>query len=115
MVDLDSLEGWLIKEKSRGSKFGLDSITGDSNRRWFRVQRMHDEGGGDENKGELALCYFKSRSDRQFRGWIYLRDVNEIAEEHDIIVIVSPARTLRLQAPTRPEHRLWITGLVELC
>lgn len=64
---------------------------------------------------ELALCYFKSITDAEVRGWIYLKDVTEIAENQDIIILTSTARTLHLYAETRAEHNAWVTGLAMLC
>lgn len=64
---------------------------------------------------ELALCYYKSITDPEVRGWIYLKDVTEIAEHQDTIILTSVARTLHLYAPTRAQHNEWVTGLAKLC
>jgi len=109
-VDIESLEGWLFKEKARGSRW---TIPGD-NKRWFKVQRVE----GSEDDGELALCYYKNASSKEPRGWVFLKDVVEITEEAEDsrpgIVIVHPARTLRLRASTRAEHRLWFSSVKQI-
>ncbi|CAM9177290.1 unnamed protein product, partial [Choristocarpus tenellus] len=105
---VEALEGYLIKEKSQGRAWS--GLTGDSNKRYFKVQQIEVGGGG-----EWALCYYKNRSDADIRGWIYLHDVKEISEEQDIIRVKSAARTLLLTAQTRAEHRLWVVGIAKLC
>lgn len=67
--------------------------------------------GGDE----LALCYYKNIADPVVRGWIYLKDMTEIAEIQDTMILTSVARTLYLYAQTRAEHNVWVTGLAKLC
>lgn len=104
-IDIDTLEGWLEKEKSRG-KF---SFLGDTTKRWFKVQAA--EGVEDE----LVLCYFKSNKDSQPRGWIYLSDVLEVHDTPSKLTLITPSRELRLRASTRAEQRLWGRGLRELC
>lgn len=64
---------------------------------------------------DLALCYYKHAEDPEVRGWVYLRDITEIAEEKDTMIISSTARTFHLYAETRAEHNRWVTGLVKLC
>lgn len=64
---------------------------------------------------ELALCYYKNAADPEVRGWIYLRDMTEIAEDQDTVILTSVVRTLHLYAPTRAEHNMWVTGLAKLC
>eukprot|EP00611_Tribonema_gayanum_P028838 TRINITY_DN7535_c0_g1_i1.p1 TRINITY_DN7535_c0_g1~~TRINITY_DN7535_c0_g1_i1.p1 ORF type:complete len:765 (-),score=132.23 TRINITY_DN7535_c0_g1_i1:198-2492(-) len=111
-VDISALEGWLYKEKSK-TMWG--SIGGDSNKRWFQVVQL-EPGEAAAGERELALCYSHSPDDKDFKGWVYLKDVSEISEiGSDFMIISSPARTLRLAAQTRAEHRLWITALCRLC
>lgn len=64
---------------------------------------------------ELALCYYKNIEDPHIRGWIYLKDVTQIAEDKDTMTVSSVARTLHLYAQTRAEHNRWVTGLAKLC
>lgn len=64
---------------------------------------------------ELALCYYKNKTDSQVRGWIYLDDMTEIAENQDTIILRSAARTLYLYAQTKAEHNAWVIGLAKLC
>lgn len=64
---------------------------------------------------ELALCYYKNISDPEVRGWIYLKDMTEIAENQDTMILTSVARTLHLYAQTRAQHNVWVTGLAKLC
>lgn len=64
---------------------------------------------------ELALCYYKNIADPEVRGWIYLKDMTEIAEIQDTIILTSVARTLYLYAQTRAQHNVWVTGLAKLC
>eukprot|EP00904_Undaria_pinnatifida_P004652 jgi/Undpi1/14188/HiC_scaffold_9.g03837.m1 len=106
MADASMLQGYLMKEKSKMSL--LHGLTGDINKRYFRVRTIE---GGDE----LALCYYKNIADPVVRGWIYLKDMTEIAEIQDTIILTSVARTLYLYAQTRAEHNLWVTGLAKLC
>ncbi|CAM9207865.1 unnamed protein product, partial [Discosporangium mesarthrocarpum] len=106
MVDVSDLQGYLMKEKSKTGL--LNGLTGDSNKRYFKVQKIE---GGEE----WALCYYKNRLDNGIRGWIYLRDLKEISEDGDIMKFASAARTLFLSAQTRAEHRLWIVGIAKLC
>ncbi|CAM9452904.1 unnamed protein product [Scytosiphon promiscuus] len=106
MEDALQLEGYLLKEKSKVSR--LHGLTGDINRRYFRIRTV-------EGSPELALCYFKNSTDSEVRGWIYLKDVTEIAEHQDTIILTSAARTLHLYAETRGKHNGWVTGLAELC
>jgi hypothetical protein len=55
-----------------------------------------------EGERELALCYCKGPEDREVRGWVYLKDFNEISEvSSDLMIFTSPARTLRLAAQVR--------------
>ena len=64
---------------------------------------------------ELALCYYKNKTDSQVRGWIYLNDITEIEENQDTIILTTSARTLYLYAQTRAEHNAWVIGLAKLC
>lgn len=64
---------------------------------------------------ELALCYYKNITDPEVRGWIYLKDVTEVEENQDTIILSSVARTLHLYAQTRAQHNQWVTGLAKLC
>eukprot|EP00953_Heterococcus_sp_UTEX-ZZ885_P012786 7317-Heterococcus_DN1.PRE.1 len=94
-VDISVLEGWLYKEKSKTMWGG---IGGESNRRWFRVELL-GSAPSSEGERELALCYCKGPEDREVRGWVYLKDFNEISEiSSDLMIFTSPARTLRLAA-----------------
>lgn len=68
-----------------------------------------------QSSGELALCYYKTSADPEVRGWIYLKDMTEIVEDQDTMIITSVARTLHLYAKTRAEHNVWVTGLAKLC
>lgn len=77
--------------------------------------KFHIQGG---DCSELALCYFKSAKDRDARGWVYLRDVTQIYEEDSLertFTIISPSRSMTLEAQTRAEYRLWLQGIVNLC
>lgn len=101
--DDELLEGWLIKKKSKEkSAF----FSGSSNR-WFRIQHIR----GTEN--EVALCYFKSPKDKEPRGWIYLKDVVEINDDAKSFTLVSPARTMTIEAHTGGEHSQWLSYLVK--
>ncbi|CAM9795122.1 unnamed protein product [Ectocarpus sp. 12 AP-2014] len=106
MEDALKLQGYLMKEKSKLSR--LHGLTGDINKRYFKIQSI----AGSE---ELALCYYKKFNVPEIRGWIYLKDVTEIAEDQDTIIVTSAARTLHLYAQTRAQHNLWVTGLAKLC
>ncbi|CAM9406622.1 unnamed protein product, partial [Hapterophycus canaliculatus] len=106
MEDALELEGFLMKEKSKISR--LHGLTGDMNKRYFRIRSV-------EGSPELALCYSKNITDSEVRGWIYLKDVTEIAENQDTIILTSSARTLHLYAETRANHNAWVTGLAKLC
>ncbi|CAN0061820.1 unnamed protein product [Ectocarpus sp. 8 AP-2014] len=106
MEDALKLQGYLMKEKSKLSR--LHGLTGDINKRYFKIQSI-------EGSEELALCYYKKFNVPEIRGWIYLKDVTEIAEDQDTIIVTSAARTLHLYAQTRAQHNLWVTGLAKLC
>lgn len=97
------MEGWLRKKKSKSNMFMSDV------RRWFKIQCL--EGTEDE----LALCYFSSNKSREVKGWIFLNDVIEITEDKSLFTVVSPARTMTIEAQTIGEHRLWVCALVQLC
>ncbi|KAG5179510.1 hypothetical protein JKP88DRAFT_247330 [Tribonema minus] len=104
-------------DDTRKSVLWLSSLcgAGDSNKRWFQVVQL-EPGEAAAGERELALCYSHSPDDKDFKGWVYLKDVSEISEiGSDFMIISSPARTLRLAAQTRAEHRLWITALCRLC
>mmetsp|Transcript_29020 Transcript_29020/g.53936 ORF Transcript_29020/g.53936 Transcript_29020/m.53936 type:complete len:549 (+) Transcript_29020:155-1801(+) len=102
-MDVNQMEGWLLKKKSKSGMFNNDV------RRWFKIQRL--EGTEDE----LALCYFSSNKSKDVKGWIFLSDITELSEEKSSLTVVSPARTLTVGTQTIGEHRLWITALVKLC
>lgn len=70
---------------------------------------------GSQGSEELALCYYKNINDPEVRGWVYLKDVTEIAEHQDTIILTTVARTLHLYAETRAQHNQWVTGLAKLC
>ncbi|CAM9513147.1 unnamed protein product, partial [Chrysoparadoxa australica] len=116
-VDISALEGWLFKEKSKTTVFS--GVTGEANMRWFRIEEVkHD------NPQYLITCNlihshtWHSRSSYATifctSGWIFLKDISEITEQKDVMIIKSNARTMRLSAQTRAEHRLWLTGIVKL-
>lgn len=104
-VDIDSLQGWLIKKKKK-DKFSLFS----EKKRWFKVKELE---GADSR--ELAFCYFASPKDSEARGWIYCRDVSEIFDDDETFSLVSPSRSMTLVANSRAYHRLWVQGMVDLC
>lgn len=79
----------------------------------FLLRRYHL--GTYQMSDELALCYYKKSIDPEVRGWIYLKDVAQIAEDKDTMTITSAARTLHLYAQTRAEHNMWVKGLAKLC
>lgn len=61
---VDGLEGWMYKHHSRDGLFGHKK-----SKRWFRiVQSSNDD-------QELALCYYKSKTSKEPKGWVFLRDV----------------------------------------
>lgn len=51
----------------------------------------------------------------QPKGWVFARDVSEIKDEKGSFTLISPARTFRLRAQTRAEHKLWLTGIRAIC
>eukprot|EP00639_Heterosigma_akashiwo_P029694 CAMPEP_0194664486 /NCGR_PEP_ID=MMETSP0295-20121207/1495_1 /TAXON_ID=39354 /ORGANISM="Heterosigma akashiwo, Strain CCMP2393" /LENGTH=140 /DNA_ID=CAMNT_0039546247 /DNA_START=173 /DNA_END=592 /DNA_ORIENTATION=+ len=108
MVDINVLEGWLFKEKSKQPRVGILS---DSNKRWFKINQI----SGDGDRSEMALCYYKNQGSREPKGWIYLNDVTEIIEDDNSIIVISPSRRMKLRAQTRAEHRLWLAGLAQAC
>lgn len=67
------------------------------------------------DSSEVALCYYKSPKDTEPRGWVYLRDVIELSDDGKIFSVISPARTMVLEAQTSAEHRFWLFGLADLC
>lgn len=107
MVDISTLEGWLLKKKEKGKSF---NFLGSDTKRWFKVQSVESF---DEE--ELALCYFKSNKVKEPSGWMFLKDISDIVESGESFILISPARTLTLEAQTKAEQRLWLEGLVELC
>ncbi|CAK4369328.1 unnamed protein product [Aphanomyces euteiches] len=106
-VDIATLEGWLIKYKSKGKFFGT------SNKRWFKVNVLQVDDAKDNPR--LTLSYFKSKKATETRGWIYLEDVTDIHYKSDVMEIVSPSRTLRLKGETTAEHKMWYESLRQLC
>lgn len=98
------LEGWLIKKKGKDKVFSLD------NRRWFKI---HEVRGIDMT--ELVLSYFKSQRDKDAKSWIYLKDVTEIYEEDKVFTIVTPSRSITIEAETAAEHVEWMQTLVNFC
>jgi len=64
---------------------------------------------------ELALCYFKSQRDKEPRGWIYVKDVSEIVDTETSFTVVSPARTMTIEATTPVELLNWLRDMVESC
>lgn len=98
------LEGWLQKKKSSAAVFS-------NNRRWFNIREVK----GSSDHVELALCYYKSQRDKEAKGWVFLKDVAELTDDEKTLTILSPARTMTLEAASCGEHRLWLQGLVQLC
>jgi hypothetical protein len=46
---------------------------------------------------------------------VFARDVSEIKDDKGSFTLISPARTFRLRAQTRAEHKLWLTGIRAIC
>ena len=65
------------------------------------------------NTNDLAMCYFKSPNDKEASGWIYLKDVREIADDLKLLTIITTSRKIVLEAGSRAEHRLWLQGLID--
>ena len=78
----------------------------------FDVADMISQGADTK---EWALCYFSSQHDKDAKGWIYLNDITEIKDDGKFFTVVSPQRTMQLEAQTPTQQRLWIRGLVGLC
>ena len=94
-LDVNTLEGWLIKKNSKGSSF---SLTGE-NKRWFKVKEVK----GIE-QSEWVLSYFSSQRSKEAKGYIYLRDVTAISSPNDMnLTIASPARTMEVVIDTPAE------------
>lgn len=94
----------------------LDAVSPLTARRHITVQVTQSPPiGARQGSDELALCYYKNKADSEVRGWIYLKDMTEITEEQDTMILASLARTLHLYAQTRAEQNVWVTGLAKLC
>lgn len=115
-VDVESLEGWLNKDKKlNGYRLG---ITGTQTKRWFRVQYI-DGGGRFLRNGaaykNLVLCYFKHKSTREPHGWMFLKDVTNVREvTPKCFVVEHPSRSYVLRAVDSTDHRRWVDGLQRL-
>lgn len=109
-VDINALEGWLLKKKGAGSTPSVFSMISNDNRRWFKVREVVGTDGS-----ELALCYFTTQRHTEARGWIFLKDVTDISDDGITFTITTPSRSLMMEAHTKAEHRLWLRGIVELC
>lgn len=94
-------------------------------------------------KGELALCYYKSPSSREKSGWIFLSDVTNVVEKYDEgtsstgkdpdreksgisydsiygngfkwIHVCHPSRTYKLLSEDVNEYNLWFKTLRQIC
>lgn len=103
LVELEALEGWLIKKKRDKNKF-----FGGDTKRWFKIQKIKGSPVDD-----LCMCYFKSPNDPEPSGWIYLKDIRELSDDGRIMTVVTTARKIVLEAQTKAEHKLWLQGLVD--
>jgi hypothetical protein len=136
-VRLEDLEGWLLKlkdpEKSNAKLLAL--FSGSATKRWFRVMTLSNVSSMYVN--DLALCYFRRKSERDgdvkgfllfvlfiirmryldsFQiGWIYLHDIIKISEEKERFTIFTSCRNMVIQAQSKSEHRLWLQGISERC
>ncbi|EQC34852.1 hypothetical protein, variant [Saprolegnia diclina VS20] len=106
-VDINVLEGWLVKYNSKEKFFGSSS-----NKRWFKVDVANPD--DDVSMHRLILSYFKAKKAKEVRGWIYLEDVTKINVKPNLIEIASPSRTLRVKGETAAEHKLWAESLQAL-
>ncbi len=43
---------------------------------------------------------------------MYLKDITQIRDEKKFFVVVSPARTMSLEAQSQAEHVLWLNSLM---
>lgn len=77
------------------------------------MERVNSKQGTDYT--ELALCYYKSQRDKEPRGWIFVKDVTELVESENNLTVVSPARTMTVEAPSSAEMVAWVRALVECC
>ena len=64
---------------------------------------------------ELALCYFDSPKDKEPKGWVFVKDIQEIYDTHNSFTIVSPARTLKMETETPHDQSSWLKALLECC
>lgn len=118
------LEGWLEKEKQKPSIIG-----GNTNRRYFKIEAIEGASSkgsnnkdgygvdGEQQRGELALCYYSSPIAKGPSGWLFLADVESIAVDNigRWITLEHPSRCYRLKAPHHELHSLWYTTLSKLC
>jgi len=104
LVELEALEGWLIKKKRKEKTnfFGKDT------KRWFKIQKIKGSMMDD-----LCMCYFKGPNDEDPSGWVYLKDVRELSDDGKIFTVVTTQRKIVLEAQTKAEHKLWLQGLVD--
>lgn len=119
-------EGWLLKKKSNDTAIMFKS----HNQRWFRLQEVQVRylcaclapihvsdltfAQGADHK-ELALVYYQNQKENEAKGWIYMKDVVRIVEDKKTFSVISPARTMVLEATTAAEHNAWIADLHRAC
>lgn len=111
------LQGWLKKKRQDSGSFSMFQPKEDE--RWFRIQEVQGI-----STSELALCYFKTKEENEARGWIYLKDVTEIFDQTDrgpdrksknMFTIVSPARSLTMEASSASDLVVWLQTLRDNC
>ena len=110
------IQGWLYKYPSGVKKKKNTALfRAPKNKRFFKVLacRPHSQSHHD-----WALCYFKKSTctEHQARGWIFLRDITDITSnvEARTIQIVSPARTLVVEALNSAAFHRWFQELRQL-
>ena len=83
-------------------------------KRWFVVDNISS---GNNDLDEHVLCYYKNKSSKLPRGWIFLSDVKQIEESQTsrLISITHPSRVFRLEAPDENKHKAWLNSLSSLC
>ena len=47
---------------------------------------------------ELALCYFTNNTDKEPKGWIYLKDVRELSDDGKIMTITTTSRNMVIKS-----------------
>ncbi len=105
MVDIHTLEGWLVKKHS-GDSFSIST----ESKRWFKVKSVK----GIEHE-EFVLGYYASQKTKEAKGFVYLQDVTDISSQSLSITLRSPARNMTVTCGTPIEQRTWLEGLVQLC